>query len=100
MTPTKFTSLTKKQRRLSFTKIKNKKEGVKSPSFFIAKLKSPLPSIKVELEGLELDKDDFLVSSSVVVNHTTGQNVMNKGDKVLLVVVNGTYILIDKVVNV
>ena len=70
------------------------------PSFFIAKLKSPLPSIKVELEGLELDKDDFLVSSSVVVNHTTGQNVMNKGDKVLLVVVNGTYILIDKVVNV
>ena len=80
------------------------------PSFFIAKVTKGLPNIKVSLEGIELDKDDFLISKSLLLSNNASiscsagnithnlKDVLSVGDKVLLVQVNGTYILIDKVV--
>ena len=39
------------------------------PSFFIAKISNPLPNLKITLEGIELDKDDFLISKSLLMTN-------------------------------
>jgi hypothetical protein len=82
------------------------------PSFFIAKISNPLPNLKITLEGIELDKDDFLISKSLLMTNnaqvtcSTGniqhnlKDVLSVGDNVLLVKVNNLYIVVDKVVNV
>lgn len=81
------------------------------PSFFIAKVTNGLPNLKITLENIELDKEDFLISKSLLlsndasVNCSTGNithNLKDKliaGDKVLLIQVSDTYIVIDKVVS-
>ena len=38
-------------------------------SFFIAKIISPLPNLKVQLNDLVLDKDDFLISKSLLLSN-------------------------------
>ena len=81
------------------------------PSFFMAKVTSPLPNIKISLQGITLDKEDFLISKTLLLNSnaniscSTGniqhnlKDTLNTGDKVLLVKLDDTYILIDKVVS-
>ncbi len=81
-------------------------------SFFIAKVISPLPNLKINLNDLVLDKDDFLISKSLLMTNnaqvtcSTGniqhnlKDVLSVGDNVLLVKVNNLYIVVDKVVNV
>ena len=48
-------------------------------SFFIAKVVSPLPNLKVNLNDLTLDKDDFLISKSLLLsnNANSGQRFCN-----------------------
>ena len=62
-------------------------------SFFIAKIVSPLPDLKVNLNDLILDKDDFLISYDLV-------NVLEVNDKVVLLRINDKFIIISKVVSI
>ena len=62
-------------------------------SFFIAKVISPLPNLKVNLNDLVLDKDDFLISHDLV-------NVLEVNDKVVLLRINDKFIIISKVVSI
>jgi hypothetical protein len=62
-------------------------------SFFIAKIVSPLPNLKVNLNDLILDKDDFLISYDLV-------NVLEVNDKVVLLRINDKFIIISKVVSI
>ena len=36
-------------------------------SFFIAKIINPLPNLSVSFEGIELDKDNLLISKSLLL---------------------------------
>ena len=38
-------------------------------SFFIAKVVSPLPNLKINLNDLVLDKDDFLISKNLLLSN-------------------------------
>ena len=96
-------------------------------SFFIAKVTSPLPALKVNLNDLVLDKDDFLISKWLIdrnedlfteyQGHTHGgdttgdgshrhqikHNVQDKlevNDKVILLKINDKFIIISKVVSI
>ena len=96
-------------------------------SFFIAKVISPLPNLKVNLNDLVLDKDDFLISKWLLDRNedlfteyqghthggdTTGDgshrhqikyNVQDKlevNDKVILLKINDKFIIISKVVSI
>jgi hypothetical protein len=62
-------------------------------SFFIAKIVSPLPNLKVNLNDLILDKDDFLISHDLV-------NALEVNDKVVLLRINDKFIIISKVVSI
>ena len=62
-------------------------------SFFISKVVSPLPNLKVNLNDLVLDKDDFLISHNLV-------NVLEVNDKVVLLRINDKFIIISKVVSI
>ena len=62
-------------------------------SFFIAKIISPLPNLRVNLNDLVLDKDDFLISHDLV-------NVLETNDKVVLLRINDKFIIISKVVSI
>ena len=62
-------------------------------SFFIARVISPLPNLKVNLNDLILDKDDFLISHDLV-------NVLEVNDKVVLLRINDKFIIISKVVSI
>ena len=96
-------------------------------SFFIAKIISPLPNLKVNLNDLVLDKDDFLISKWLLDrhievfedftegNHTHGDatgeglhkhimkeplnNKLEVGDLVVLVPYEEKFIIISKVVE-
>lgn len=39
------------------------------PSFFIAVVSSPLPNLKIKFEGIELDKEDFVVGKWLLDRH-------------------------------
>lgn len=81
-------------------------------SFFIAKVTNPLPNLKVSFEGIELDKDNLMISKSLLLANNatitcdTGnithnmQDALNIGDKVILYRLNDTFIVLDKVVNI
>lgn len=98
----------------------------KNASFFIAKVKSPLPSLEVQLNDIVLDKDDLLIDSWILdrnndlftenMGHyhggdTTGdgehkhqikepiQNKLETGDEVILLRVSNRFALISKVVK-
>ena len=62
-------------------------------SFFIAKVISPLPNLKVNLNDLVLDKDDFLISYDLIDNLETN-------DKVVLLRIDDKFIIISKVVSI
>ena len=96
-------------------------------SFFIAKVISPLPNLKVNLNDIVLDKDDFLISKWLLdrnenlfteyMGHshggdTTGDgnhrhqikfNIQDKlkiGDKVILLRIDDKFIVLEKVVSI
>ena len=62
-------------------------------SFFIAKVISPLPDLKVNLNDLVLDKDDFLISYNLADN-------LSINDKVVLLRIDDKFIILDKVVAI
>ena len=89
------------------------KEGPKSEaSFFIAKIINPLPNLKVNFEGIELDKDNLMISKSLIIANNANvtssegtithnlQDTLNIGDKVILYRINDTFIVMDKVVSI
>ena len=96
-------------------------------SFFIAKVTSPLPNLKVKLNDIELDKDNLLIDKwlkdrnedlfTEYQGHTHGgdstgdgnhrhrikHNVQDKlevNDKVILLKINDKFIIISKVVSI
>ena len=96
-------------------------------SFFIAKVTSPLPNLKVQLNDIELDKDNLLIDKWLKDRNedlfteyqghthdgdTTGDgnhrhqikyNVQDKlqvNDKVILLKINDKFIIISKVVSI
>ena len=81
-------------------------------SFFIAKVISPLPNLKVNLNDLVLDKDDFLISKSLLlsndVNITSNECNINHNlkdelkpnDKVILLRIDDKFIILEKVVAI
>ena len=97
------------------------------PSFFIAKITSPLPDLKVQLNDIELDKDDLLIdkwikdrNEDLFTEHqghshggdTTGdgnhrhqiihnmQDKLQVDDKIVLLNINDKFIIISKVVEI
>ena len=62
-------------------------------SFFVAKVISPLPNLKVNLNDLVLDKDDFLISYNLADN-------LSINDKVVLLRIDDKFIILDKVVSI
>ena len=96
-------------------------------SFFIAKVTSPLPNLKVQLNDIELNKDNLLIDKwlkdrnedlfTEYQGHTHGgdttgdgnhrhqikYNVQDKlevNDKVILLKINDKFIIINKVVSI
>ena len=96
-------------------------------SFFIAKITSPFPNLKVQLNDIELDKDNLLIDKWIkdrnedlfteYQGHTHGgdttgdgnhrhqikYNVQDKlevNDKVILLKINDKFIIISKVVSI
>ncbi|MBP3930530.1 MAG: DUF2577 domain-containing protein [Peptostreptococcaceae bacterium] len=96
-------------------------------SFFIAKITSPLPNIKIQLNDIELDKDDLLIDKWLKDRNedlfteneghshggdTTGngehkhqikepiQDKLKADDKVLLLKIDDKFIILSKVVSI
>lgn len=81
-------------------------------SFFIAKVVSPLPNLKVNLNDLVLDKDDFLISKSLLLSNKANitasecsiehnlRDTLNVNDKVVLLRIDDKFIILDKVVSI
>ena len=96
-------------------------------SFFIAKIISPLPDLKIQLNDIELDKDDFLISKWLLDRNedlfteyqghshggdTTGdgnhrhqikepiQDKLEVNDKVILLRMGEKFIILSKVVSI
>ena len=96
-------------------------------SFFIAKVTSPLPNLKVQLNDIELDKDNLLIDKwlkdrnedlfTEYQGHTHGgdttgdgnhrhqikyniQDKLEVNDKVILLKINDKFIIISKVVSI
>ena len=62
-------------------------------SFFIAKVISPAHDLKVNLNDLILDKDDFLISYDLI-------DKLEANDKVVLLRIDDKFIIISKVVSI
>ena len=81
-------------------------------SFFIAKIVSPLPNLKVNLNDLVLDKDDFLISKSLLLSNNANitaaecniehnlKEELKAKDKVILLRIDDKFIILDKVVSI
>ena len=81
-------------------------------SFFIAKVISPLPNLKVNLNDLVLDKDDFLISKSLLLSNDAKitasdcsiehnlKDELKVNDKVVLLRIDDKFIILDKVVSI
>ena len=96
-------------------------------SFFIAKVISPLPNLKVNLNDLVLDKDDFLISKWLLdrnedlfteyMGHSHGGDTTGDGnhrhqlkhnlqdklkvdDKVILLRIGDKFVILSKVVSI
>ena len=97
------------------------------PYFFIAKVVSPLPTLKVQLNDIVIDKEDLLIDKWLLdrneilftktEGHTHGGDTTGNGehkheikepihnklsinDKVVLLRINDKFIIISKVVNI
>ena len=81
-------------------------------SFFIAKVISPLPNLKIQLNDLVLDKDDFLISKSLLLSNDAKitasdcsiehnlKDELKVNDKVVLLRIDDKFIILDKVVSI
>ena len=81
-------------------------------SFFIAKVISPLPSLKIQLNDLTLDKDDFLISKSLLLSNNANitanecsiehnlKDELKINDKVVLLRIDDKFIVLSKVVSI
>ena len=81
-------------------------------SFFIAKIISPLPNLKVQLNDLVLDKDDFLISKSLLLSNDAKitanecsiehnlKDELKVNDKVVLLRIDDKFIVLSKVVSI
>ena len=81
-------------------------------SFFIAKIISPLPNLKVQLNDLVLDKDDFLISKSLLLSNNANitanecsiehnlKDELKVNDKVVLLRIDDKFIILSKVVSI
>ena len=81
-------------------------------SFFIAKIISPLPNLKIQLNDLTLDKDDFLISKNLLLlnnaNITANEcsiehnlkDELKVNDKVVLLRIDDKFIILSKVVSI
>ena len=81
-------------------------------SFFIAKVISPLPNLKVQLNDLTLDKDDFLISKSLLLSNNANitanecsiehnlKDELKVNDKVVLLRIDDKFIILSKVVSI
>ena len=81
-------------------------------SFFIAKVISPLPNLKVNLNDLVLDKDDFLISKSLLLSNNANitanecsiehnlKDELKVNDKVVLLRIDDKFIVLSKVVSI
>ena len=81
-------------------------------SFFIAKIISPLPNLKIQLNDLTLDKDDFLISKNLLLSNNANisasecsiehnlKDELKINDKVILLKINDKFIIISKVVSI
>ena len=81
-------------------------------SFFIAKVVSPLPNLKVQLNDLTLDKDDFLISKNLLLSNNANitanecsiehnlKDELKINDKVVLIRIDDKFIILDKVVSI
>ena len=81
-------------------------------SFFIAKVISPLPNLKVNLNDLVLDKDDFLISKSLLLSNDAKitasdcsiehnlKDELKVNDKVVLLRIDDKFIILSKVVSI
>ena len=81
-------------------------------SFFVAKIISPLPNLKIQLNDLTLDKDDFLISKNLLLSNNANitanecsieHNLKDKlkiNDKVVLLRTDDKFIILDKVVSI
>ena len=81
-------------------------------SFFIAKISSPLPNLKVQLNDLVLDKDDFLISKSLLLSNDAKitasdcsiehnlKDELKVNDKVVLLRIDDKFIVLSKVVSI
>ena len=81
-------------------------------SFFIAKVISPLPNLKINLNDLVLDKGDFLISKSLLLFNNakttaTDCNIehnlkdeLKANDKVIFLRIDDKFIILDKVVSI
>lgn len=80
--------------------------------FFIGKVTSGLPNLEVQVEGLVLDKQSLLVDKGIIdrnnatiscsagsVTHNL-KDVLKAGDKVILLRINDTFVVISKVVSI
>ena len=81
-------------------------------SFFIAKVISPLPNLKIQLNDLTLDKDDFLISKSLLLSNNANitanecsiehnlKDELKVNDKVVLLRIDDKFIILSKVVSI
>ena len=81
-------------------------------SFFIAKIISPLPNLKVQLNDLVLDKDDFLISKSLLLSNDAKitasdcsiehnlKDELKVNDKIVLLRIDDKFIVLSKVVSI
>nr|DAE68331.1 MAG TPA: Protein of unknown function (DUF2577) [Caudoviricetes sp.] len=81
-------------------------------SFFIAKIISPLPNLKIQLNDLPLDKDDFLISKNLLLSNNANisatecsiehnlKDELKVNDKVVLLRIDDKFIILSKVVSI
>lgn len=81
-------------------------------SFFIAKIISPLPNLKIQLNDLTLDKDDFLISKNLLLSNNANitanecsiehnlKDELKVNDKVVLLRIDDKFIVLSKVVSI
>jgi hypothetical protein len=95
-----------------------KSAGDKESPFFIAKITSPLPNLKIKFNNIELDKDNLLIDKWLVdrnqdlfTENTTAsvehkhqikdiQDKLSIGDKVVLLRIDEKFIILNKVVSI
>ena len=81
-------------------------------SFFVAKIISPLPNLKIQLNDLTLDKDDFLISKNLLLSNNANitanecsiehnlKDELKINDKVVLLRIDDKFIILSKVVSI